>query len=315
MIFSLDFVMVDCCSLCRVLPDGMKIRGDLNICLMGDPGTAKSQLLKYIASISPRGVYTTGKGSSGVGLTAAVVKDNVTGDMSLEGGALVMADRGICCIDEFDKMEEADRTSIHEVMEQQTISIAKAGITTTLNARAAVLAAANPLYGRYNLKKSISENVDLPNSLLSRFDLMFLILDKIDAERDLALSRHVLLVHRYLKKPGAVSVHTDGIGMQQSTSTSLSTTAIKKYIATARQLEPSVSPDVAPYIVEAYVNLRSRPSLNNTNKFRSQNNNDQTTMTARQLLSILRLSQALARLRLSRTVANQDVDEAIRLVS
>ena len=299
--------------LCRVLSDGMKIRGDINICLMGDPGTAKSQLLKYIATVSPRGVYTTGKGSSGVGLTAAVVKDTVTGDMALEGGALVMADRGTCCIDEFDKMDESDRTAIHEVMEQQTISIAKAGITTTLNARAAVLAAANPLYGRYNRNKSISENIDLPNSLLSRFDLMFLILDKVDKERDLALSRHVLHVHKYHKNPDAGEMLRPP-GYTGSSNTTLPSAVVKKYIAQARLLEPTISPDIAPYVVENYVTLRSQPTDMRPRRKFVADNSDQTTMTARQLLSILRLSQALARLRLSRTVANQDIDEAIRLV-
>jgi len=318
----------------RVLPDGMRIRGDINICLMGDPGVAKSQLLKHVASVAPRGVYTTGKGSSGVGLTAAITKDLATGEMALEGGALVLADQGICAIDEFDKMDEADRTAIHEVMEQQTVSVAKAGIVATLNARAAVLAAANPLYGRYNRKKSLSENVNLPNSLLSRFDLMFLILDIADVDKDMALARHVTFVHQNeglsskSKKPLTDDADSDddmdpeneNDDDDKDDSHVVPPEIVREYISRARKFQPVVQADVAPYIVEAYVSLRMQgvPGANNNGRNRSYGGGagaagDQTAMTARQLLSILRLGQALARLRFSDIVAREDVDEAIRL--
>lgn len=273
----------------RTLGDGVRLRGDVNICLMGDPGVAKSQLLKSIASTSPRGVYTTGKGSSGVGLTAAIVRDATTSEMSLEGGALVLADCGVCCIDEFDKMDEHDRTAIHEVMEQQTISIAKAGITTTLNARTAVLAAANPLYGRYNNKKTMAENINLPNSLLSRFDLLFLLLDKPEIEADIALARHVTHVHRFLSNPDLDFEPYDSA-------------FIRQYVAQARQFDPYVPSNLSNIIIDSYVDRRQAAA-----------DDGQGAATPRQLLSILRLSQALARLRFDDVVNQDDINEASRL--
>ena len=281
----------------KTLPDGMKIRGNLNILLMGDPGIAKSQLLKYISHISPRGVYTTGKGSSGVGLTAAVVKDPVTNDLVLEGGALVLADMGVCCIDEFDKMSDYDRANIHEVMEQQTVSIAKAGITTRLNARTSVLAAANPAYGRYNMNLTPHENINLPAALLSRFDLLFLLLDEVNPERDLELARHVAYVHQHKK------VNNDN----NKDSKIYNEEFIREYIAQAKKCRPTIPQDLHNFIVQKYVEKRKL-------EIEQKNKQGYQYITPRSLLAVIRLSQALAKLRMNDKVKQEDVDEALRLV-
>uniref|UniRef100_A0A0B6ZXU6 DNA replication licensing factor MCM7 n=1 Tax=Arion vulgaris TaxID=1028688 RepID=A0A0B6ZXU6_9EUPU len=272
-------------------PKGMKIRGSINICLMGDPGVAKSQLLSYIDRLAHRSQYTTGRGSSGVGLTASVMKDPITGEMMLEGGALVLADQGVCCIDEFDKMMDNDRTAIHEVMEQQTISIAKAGIMTSLNARVSILAAANPAYGRYNPRKSVEQNIQLPAALLSRFDLLWLMQDKADRENDLRLAQHITYVHQHNVHPPL-------------TFQPLDMKLMRRYISLCKSRNPTVPESLSDYITGAYVEMRKE----------ARNNKDMTFTSARTLLAILRLATALARLRLADTVEKEDVNEAMRLM-
>ncbi|KAM5355840.1 hypothetical protein ACJ41O_002486 [Fusarium nematophilum] len=274
-----------------------KYRGDINVLLCGDPSTSKSQLLSYVHKIAPRGVYTSGKGSSAVGLTAYVTRDPETRQLVLESGALVLSDGGVCCIDEFDKMSEATRSVLHEVMEQQTVSVAKAGIITTLNARTSILASANPIGSRYNPDLPVPQNIDLPPTLLSRFDLVYLILDRVDEKNDRRLAKHLLSL--YLEdKPHSAPSNNDILPVEFLT----------LYISYARsKIQPTISQEAAQELVDCYIAMRSLgQDVRAADK--------RITATTRQLESMIRLSEAHAKMRLADTVTRDDVREANRLI-
>jgi DNA replication licensing factor MCM5 len=286
---------------CKILPDGMRLRGDINVLLLGDPGTAKSQFLKFVERLAPIGVYTSGKGSSAAGLTASVIRDASTREFYLEGGAMVLADGGIVCIDEFDKMRPQDRVAIHEAMEQQTISIAKAGITTILNARSAVLAAANPQFGRYDELRSQEENfTEFRHTILSRFDCIFLIKDTRNELRDRIIAEHVMSVHMRATTTAALTPTTEP---------DFDLFKLKRYIAFCRaKCAPRLTAEAAEILVNQYVMMRAQ---HRTRERHGESN--AIPLTVRQLEAIVRLAEALAKMTLSKDATETHVEEAIRL--
>ncbi|HTP54747.1 MAG TPA: minichromosome maintenance protein MCM [Thermoplasmata archaeon] len=278
--------------------DGVRVRGDIHCLIVGDPGTAKSQLLRYIADVAPRGIYTSGKGATAAGLTAAAVKDDFAGGRwVLEAGMLVLADGGMAIIDELDKMTPEDRSAMHEALEQQTVSIAKAGITSTLNARCPVLAAANPKWGRFTPDRGIAEQIDLPPTLLSRFDVIFSIKDVPDQDRDRRLANRILASHREVERPGGVGDDGDVAPFAPD--------LLKKYIAYARRtIRPRLSEDALGVLEDFYVRIRHQ----------GEEPNSPVPITARQLEALVRLSEAAARARLSSTVTPDDAHRAVRIM-
>ena len=272
----------------RVLTDGTKIRGDINVFLVGDPGTAKSEMLKFCARIAPRGLYTSGRGSTAAGLTAAVVKD-ASGIFMLEAGAVVLGDQGLVCIDEFDKMRPEDRSALHEVMEQQSASIAKGGIVATLNARTSILAAANPMFGKYDIFKNIYENVNLPIPLLTRFDLVFIVRDIPSQEKDRNIAQHIISQHGFSGTDTTSLIDID---------------ILTKYLSYAKRGEPALTKEAENLIMEFYLKMRNISGDDKENMI---------TITPRQLEGLIRLATARARLLLKNKVEGEDADRAIYL--
>ena len=280
-----------------------KIRGDINILLLGDPGTAKSQILKYILKIFPKALYTTAKGASGVGLTASVLKDNISKEWVLVGGALVLADKGICLIDEFDKMNIQDRTYIHEAMEQQTISISKAGIVTTLQARCTVIAAANPIEGKYDISKSIYENVELTDPILSRFDLICPIKDIVDKKFDEYMASNIINSNIISHPLGYEKIDLLKIDVKQKKKEILSQEKLKKYIIYARK-----------YIKPKINNINKDKLVNFYTKIRKENEAcGGLKISTRHFESLIRIAEAHSKIFLRNQVNNQDIDFSIQL--
>jgi replicative DNA helicase Mcm len=271
----------------KTLPD-ISIRGELNILLVGDPGTAKSQLLQYVARVAPRGLYTSGRGTTAAGLTAAVIREK-GGGMSLEAGALVLADKGIACIDEIDKMRPEDRVAIHEAMEQHTVSVAKGGIVATLNARTAILAAANPALGRYEARRTIAENISLPVTILSRFDLIFVLRDVPNKEIDGRMSEHILEIHRRGLSPVEPPIPLE---------------LLRKYISYAKTIKPVLTNEALQRLKDFYLAMRSA----------SESEGSPIAITARQLESLIRLAEARARAALRTEVLAEDAEAAINIM-
>ncbi|MGI0155432.1 MAG: ATP-binding protein, partial [Thermoplasmata archaeon] len=282
-------------------PDGVRVRGDIHALIVGDPGTAKSQLLRYVAEVAPRGIYTSGKGATAAGLTAAAVKDDFAGGRwVLEAGMLVLADGGMAVIDELDKMSPDDRSAMHEALEQQCVSIAKAGITSTLNARCPVLAAANPKWGRFSNDRTIAEQIDLPPTLLSRFDVIFSIKDHPNQDRDRRLADGILASHR----EGESRVYAPNERTSRS-GAPFPPELLKKYIAYAkRTIRPVLSDAALSAISDYYVKVRSQ----------GEEPDAPVPITARQLEALIRLSEAAAKARLSNEVGVEDARRAIQIM-
>jgi len=271
----------------KQLPD-ITIRGDMNVLLIGDPATAKSQFLQYVPRIAPRGLYTSGRGTTAAGLTAAVLRER-GGGMSLEAGALVLADKGVACIDEIDKMRPEDRVAIHEAMEQHTVSVAKGGIVATLNARTALLAAANPALGRYDPYRTVAENIALPVTILSRFDLIFVLRDVPEKEADTKMTEHIL------------DLHKKGIAPIESP---IPPSLLRKYISYTKNIKPQLTEEALERLKDFYLDMRSASETEGT----------PIAITARQLESLVRIAEARARVAFRKEVLAEDAEAAIRIM-